>query len=71
MVGADKNKTGVVSHVIKEENAVFVEGFHRKTINTMNNEFAKEHGIPRFRILMEQPLFVHKGEVKLIDPNDK
>ncbi|KAF7639994.1 KOW domain-containing protein [Meloidogyne graminicola] len=70
MVGADKNKTGVVSHVIKEENAVFVEGFHRKTINTMNNEFAKEHGIPRFRILMEQPLFVHKGEVKLIDPND-
>uniref|UniRef100_A0A1I8BMP3 Large ribosomal subunit protein uL24m n=1 Tax=Meloidogyne hapla TaxID=6305 RepID=A0A1I8BMP3_MELHA len=70
MIGADRGKKGVVSHVIREENAVFVEGLHTKLVETVPREAVETHEIPQSTLLLEQPLFVHKGEVKLIDPND-
>ncbi|CAK5116037.1 unnamed protein product [Meloidogyne enterolobii] len=70
MIGPDRGKKGVVSHVIKEENAVFVEGLHKKLVETVPEEVMKTYELPQTAMFFEQPLFVHKGEVKLIDPND-
>ncbi|MCP9259886.1 KOW domain-containing protein family protein [Dirofilaria immitis] len=69
MVGKDKSKTGVVSHVNKETNAVFVRGRHTKLINEHEN-FAGS-GMDSLYRQVEQPLYVHKGQVKLVDPSDK
>uniref|UniRef100_A0A914IBY2 Uncharacterized protein n=1 Tax=Globodera rostochiensis TaxID=31243 RepID=A0A914IBY2_GLORO len=61
-----------VSHVIKEANAVFVEGLHTKLVDKYNKERMKKMDIDLgfFDQWEEQPLFVHKGEVQLVDPND-
>ncbi|VDO36197.1 unnamed protein product, partial [Onchocerca flexuosa] len=68
MVGKDKSKTGVVSHVNKETNAVFVRGRHTKLVNDHEN-FA-ESGVNSIYRQVEQPLYIHKGQVKLVDPSD-
>ncbi|CAG9530480.1 unnamed protein product [Cercopithifilaria johnstoni] len=68
MVGKDKGKTGVVSRVNKETNAVFVRGRHTKLVNDYEN--FGESGINSFYRQIEQPLYVHKGQVKLVDPSD-
>ncbi|VIO97246.1 KOW motif family protein [Brugia malayi] len=66
MIGKDKGKTGVVSRVNKETNAIFVKGRHTKLINDSENFSDMD---PLYRQI-EQPLYVHKGQVKLIDPSD-
>ncbi|VDK77166.1 unnamed protein product [Onchocerca ochengi] len=68
MVGKDKNKTGVVSRINKETNAVFVRGRHTKLVNDYEN-FAGS-GMNSLYRQVEQPLYIHKGQVKLVDPSD-
>uniref|UniRef100_A0A914HW06 Metalloendopeptidase n=1 Tax=Globodera rostochiensis TaxID=31243 RepID=A0A914HW06_GLORO len=72
MVGKHRGRTSNVSHVIKEANAVFVEGLHTKLVDKYNKERMKKMDIDLgfFDQWEEQPLFVHKGEVQLVDPND-
>jgi ribosomal protein L24 len=71
MVGRDKGKAGFISHVIREENAVFVEGLNTKPIQKMSKEMVKTMGYKSFDQWEEQPLFVHRGQVRLVDPNDE
>uniref|UniRef100_A0A1I8EXY6 Large ribosomal subunit protein uL24m n=1 Tax=Wuchereria bancrofti TaxID=6293 RepID=A0A1I8EXY6_WUCBA len=66
MIGKDKGKTGVVSRVNKETNAIFVRGRHTKLINDSENFSDMD---PLYRQI-EQPLYAHKGQVKLVDPSD-
>ncbi|VDK76599.1 unnamed protein product [Litomosoides sigmodontis] len=68
MVGKDKGKTGVVSYVNKETNAILVRGRHTKLVNDYEN--ISESGINSFYRQAEQPLYIHKGQVKLVDPSD-
>ncbi|KAL3100105.1 hypothetical protein niasHS_000716 [Heterodera schachtii] len=72
MVGKHKGRKSNVSHVIKESNAVFVEGLHTKLVDKFNKGRMKEMGIGDvfFDQWEEQPLFLHKGEVELVDPSD-
>lgn len=72
MVGKDKGKQGIVSHIIRDENAVFVEGLHMKLFDSTTKQMDKSYGITkRFYTWIEQPLYVHSGQVMLVDPNDK
>ncbi|VDN06301.1 unnamed protein product [Thelazia callipaeda] len=68
MVGKDKGKTGVVLQVNKETNAVIVRGRHTKLVD--DNEKGVASGMLSFYRLIEQPLYIHKGQVKLVDPSD-
>ncbi|KAI6181682.1 KOW domain-containing protein [Aphelenchoides besseyi] len=69
MIGKDKHKQGIVSHVIREHNAVFVDGLHTKMEKT-ENPLAKSKKIPEVYQNIMQPLDPTKGQVKLVDPNN-
>ena len=72
MVGKDKGKQNIVSHIIREENAVFVEGLHTKLEKIISEEVRQRlEGRGEYDIYTEQPLFVHLGQVKLVDSNDR
>jgi ribosomal protein L24 len=70
LVGKDKGKQGHVSRIIREENAVFVEGLHQKLIETIGRDQAEKYDVDAIITPVEQPLFVHEGQVMLVDPND-
>ncbi|KAI6174670.1 putative 39S ribosomal protein L24, mitochondrial [Aphelenchoides bicaudatus] len=69
MVGKDKGKQGIVSHVIREYNSVFVDGLHMK-MELNENPYLQRKGLPRTFMYKMQPLDPTKGQVKLVDPND-
>jgi len=69
MVGKDKGKQGVVSHVVREYNAVFVDGLHM-TLEIIDNKYLQTKGIPRTPVHTMQPLDPTKDQVMLVDPND-
>lgn len=72
MVGKDKGRQNIVSHIIREENAVFVEGLHTKLEKTVSEDVVQKlEGFGQFDMYVEQPLYVHLGQVKLVDSNDK
>uniref|UniRef100_A0A1I7YYV1 Large ribosomal subunit protein uL24m n=1 Tax=Steinernema glaseri TaxID=37863 RepID=A0A1I7YYV1_9BILA len=68
MVGKNKGSQGTISHVIRESNAVYVDGLH--TILESEIEDAKKLGLKDMKRFKEQPLFVDKDQVRLVDPND-
>ncbi|CAD5206626.1 unnamed protein product [Bursaphelenchus okinawaensis] len=67
MVGKDKNRQGLVSHVIRETGAVFVDGLHLKLEKSESKHMEEIQNSYRYTM---QPLYPVKGEVRLVDPND-
>lgn len=72
MVGRDKGKRGHVMYILRDENAVYVEGLHTKLMDKIPEKMQKIYALNERQIYpMEQPLFVHRQEVMLIDSNDE
>ncbi|KAI6241784.1 KOW domain-containing protein [Aphelenchoides fujianensis] len=69
LVGRDKHQHGIVSHVIRDQNAVFVDGLHTK-LEKVENPMAKSRKLPEVHQPKMQPLDPTKGQVKLVDPNN-
>lgn len=67
MVGRDKGKQGIVSHVNKENSAVFVDGLHLKLEYHDSEQLKMMGNSYQFKM---QPLYPVKGQVQLVDPND-
>ncbi|CAD5209597.1 unnamed protein product [Bursaphelenchus xylophilus] len=67
MVGKDKGKQGVISHVIKEANVVYVDGLHLELNQADAQQLKKLDASYRYEM---KPLFPLKGQVQLVDPND-
>ncbi|TKR92828.1 hypothetical protein L596_007400 [Steinernema carpocapsae] len=68
MVGKNKGAQGTVSHIIREKNAVYVDGLH--TLLESEVKDYKRMGLDDMKRFKEQPLFVDKDQVQLVDPND-
>jgi len=71
LVGPDKGKEGTISHVIRDMNAVFVNRYHRKFKTEVDEAVAARHGMDEMHKWEEQPLFIDKMEVQLLDLNDR
>uniref|UniRef100_A0A914YZ76 Large ribosomal subunit protein uL24m n=1 Tax=Panagrolaimus superbus TaxID=310955 RepID=A0A914YZ76_9BILA len=69
MVGKHKGKTGIVLKVLKEANAVFVDGLHTKLVTEM--EDLERYGLKKMFKWEESALDASKGEVMLVDPQEK
>ncbi|KAK0426005.1 hypothetical protein QR680_009498 [Steinernema hermaphroditum] len=68
MVGKHKGCQGSISHVIRETNVVYVDGLH--TVLESEIKDAAKLGLQDMKRFKEQPLYVAKNEVQLVDPND-
>jgi large subunit ribosomal protein L24 len=69
MVGKHKGKVGVVLKVLRESNAVFVDGLHTKLTTEMEN--LEKYDIQKMFKWSEMALDASKGEVMLVDPQEK
>lgn len=84
MIGRDKGKQGMVNHVIRDYNAVFVDGLHMvgstlmipihtwfQDLESQDSPYLQSKGLPNSYVYVMQPLDPTKNQVKLVDPNDK
>jgi large subunit ribosomal protein L24 len=69
MIGKHKGKVASVLKVLREANAVFVDGLHIKLVTEMEN--LEMYDIEKMYKWVESPLDASKGEVMLVDPQEK